>query len=135
MAVLWRRSGAHLVVAVVGARRLQGLSLYSGTDLALYEPLHVLLLCCPLQGRVHQKPQVTEVLGGEELWRRGRRGVEEPTIGARSGPRAGDNRGAAPSLLRLLQQTLSVQLHQGLDRTFPPGVAGAGQNGCRRVPQ
>lgn len=99
--------------------------------LTLLEPLQVLLLRCPLQGRIDQKSQITEVLSGEELWGGRGRGVEEAAGGARR-TRTGET-GAL--FLGLPQETLSVQLQQRLNGTLFAGVTRSGQDSCGGVPK
>lgn len=110
-----------------------GLHGFRGPVLDLLEPLHVLLLCCPLQSGIHQEPQVAEVLGGEQLGggRRGR--VEEAPSGTSCHCCASATNRIGLLFLRFPQEALGVELHQRLDRPFLARVARSSQNSCRRV--
>lgn len=99
--------------------------------LTLLVPLQVLLLRCSLQGRINQKSQITEVLGGEELWGGRGRSVEEAAGGACCG--CTGETGAL--FLGLPQETLRVQLQQRLNGTLFAGVARAGQDGSGGAPE
>ena len=95
--------------------------------LALLDSLQVLLLRCPLQCRINQKLQITEVLGGKELWGGGWRSVEEAACCCCGGG-GGCASETGTLFLGLPQETLRVQLQQCLNGALVAGVAGAGQD-------
>lgn len=105
LAVLWRWGGAQVRGASI-TLNLDRLVLHQSlirSTLALLELPLVLLLCGPLQGCVPQQHEVTEVLAGEELWRSGRRRVEEPVGETSCRGHAGDRRGDGPLFLSFPQ--------------------------------
>lgn len=133
LAVLWGRRGCCFAGRSL-TLRVHRLALYSlgGCVLDLLQSLHLLLLRCPLQGRVNQEPQVAEVLGGELLGRSWRRGVEKAAGGTCCRWCTGET---GSLLLRLPQESLGIQPQQRLDRPLLTGEAHSRQNGRRRVSQ